>query len=153
MPKEFIMRGSTASDTEDKLEFGGQARPGYGYRMTELQIYPSASIGSQNFELMISITADNSAENPQNPDFNNDGLIAVAYLTGRSSDAHMQSSQIGVVNDLFVITQDLILKAIDSYAGAPMACNWQCRFEEVKLSSSAEAVANFKQYSIYNTSQ
>lgn len=153
MPKEFLMRGSTASDTEETLEFGHQARPGYGYRMTELQIYPSASLGTQNYELMVSITADNSAENPQNPDFNNDGLIAVAYLTGRSSDGHMQAPQLAVVNDLFIITQDLILKAIDSVAGAPMACNWQCRFEEIKLSGAAEAVANYNQFSIYNTSQ
>ena len=152
MPKEFLMRGSTPSGTTEVLEFGHQARPGYGYRMTELQIYPSSSIGSQGAELSLTITADNAEENPSNPDFKNDGLIAVSMLGVRTDVQNGSFVDHTIVNDLFIITQDLILSAIDTLSGSPQATNWQCRFEEVRLTGSAEAVANYKQYSIYNTS-
>lgn len=151
MPKEFIMRGSTASGTEEVLNFGGQARPGYGYRMTELQIYPSSSIGSQGAELSLTITAANSAEDPSNPNFNNSGLIAVSMLGVRTDVQNGSFVDHTIVNDLFVITQDLILSAVDTLSGSPQSTNWQIRLEEIKLSSGAEAVANFKQYTIYNT--
>jgi hypothetical protein len=154
MPSEFIVRGQTESDLTTTLSFGAESSPGYGYRLKELFIYPSANLGAQNYELMLSVTADNTAENPQNPSFNNDGLIGTAYLTGRSTDTHMQQSPgLVVINDLFIITQDLIVKALDAHAGSPMACNWQMKFEKVKLTDSAEAVANYRQYTIYNTSQ
>jgi len=153
MPKEFIMRGSTPSGTTEVLEFGHQARPGYGYRMTELQLFPSSNIGTQGAEMQVTITADNSEEDPSNPDFNHDGLIACSIMGIRSDFQNDQPIAHTVVNDLFIITQDLILSAVDTLTGSPQATNWQCRFEEVKLTGAAEAVANFKQYSIYNTSQ
>lgn len=151
MPKEFIMRGKTPSGTTEVLNFGNQARPGYGYRMTELQIYPSSSIGSQGAELSLTITADNAEENPSNPDFQNDGLIAVSMLGVRTDMQNGSFVDHTIVNDLFIITQDLILSAIDNLSGSPQDINWQCRFEEIKLSGAAEAVANFKQYTIFNS--
>jgi len=150
MPKEFIMRGKTPSGTQEVLNFGGRGRPGYGYRMTEMQIWPSTDIGAVSAELSVTVTADNSAEDPQNPNFNNEGLIATAMYRASSSSSYQLSAIDSIVNDLFVITQDLIIKTIDTVSGAPMDVNWQCRFKEVKLSTGAEAVANYKQFAIFD---
>jgi hypothetical protein len=150
MPKEFLMRGKTISGGTEVLEFGNQARPGYGYQLRELVLYPSAALGTDQHELVGSITASTVAVNPVEPDFNSDGLIATAYY---QATANKDSSPGGytVLNDLFVITQDLHLMVQD-IGGNNHPINWQCRFDEVKLSGGAEAVANFKQYTIYNTS-
>ena len=150
MPKEFLMRGKTASGTQERLEFGHQARPGYGYRLTEFQILSSSDITQQTVELAATITADNSYEDPANPIFNNDGLIATAIWNLDFAD--YQATHV-IINDLFVITQDLILAVVDTKTGSPQDVNWQCRFEEIKLSAAAESVANYNQFSIYNTSQ
>jgi len=147
MPKEFIMRGqTTVADPTEVLNMTGH-RPGYGYVLKEFQLYPSTSITSQSFEMMATITADNTSEAPDSPNFNHSGLIACAYIKAHESTSYPISYQ-SVINDLFVITQDLILHIIDS-ASTPV--NWQVRFKEVKLTPSAEAVANFKQYTIYNS--
>lgn len=145
MNKEFIMRGKTASDSTEVLNFSGN-KPGYAYRMTEFSIYPSASVGSQAYELAASVTAAKTAEDPTHPNFNNEGLIATALITGGSNfDTNTPTS---VVNDLFLITQNLILKVIDTKAGSPMDVNWQCKFVAEKMSKSEEAVTNYKQYTI-----
>ena len=102
--------------------------------------------------MQVTITADNSAEDPQNPNFNNPGLIACSIMGIRSDFQNDQPIAHTVVNDLFIITQDLILSAVDTLAGSPQATNWQIRFEEIKLNSAAEAVANFKQYTVYSSS-
>jgi len=149
MPKEFIMRGKTSSGKTEVLSMGTPARAGYGYILSVFDIYPSLNIGDVEHELSGSVTAANTSEDPSNPNFNHDGLIATAYSVLRS-DAYAGSRN-SVVNDTFVITQDLILAVMD-VAGSPQPINWQVRFKEVKLSASAEAVANFKQYTIYNTS-
>jgi len=149
MPKEFVMRGKTASEETDLLNMGNQARPGYGYVMKSLEIYPSVSIGQQSYEISVAITADNTAMSPNNPDFDSEGLVAVAMTSGDTSESYPGFATRAIVNDLFVITQDLILSAIDVKTGSPMATNWQVKFEEIKLSPSAEAVANYKQYTIY----
>ena len=52
---------------------------------------------------------------------------------------------VNVINDTFLITQNLILMVHD-VVGNPV--NWQCRFEAVKMSGSQEAVANYKQFTI-----
>lgn len=148
MPKEFIIRGqTTVADPTEVLNMTGY-RPGYGYRLTEFQLYPSTSIGVQAYEMCGTITADNSSMPPNNPDFNNEGLIATTLIFGRGDNTGPY--ELSVVNDLFVITQDLILQIADVDTNAPV--NWQVRFKEVKLSGPAEAVANYKQYTIYNTS-
>ena len=148
MPKEFLMRGKTVSSGQEKLEFGHQARPGYGYRMTEFALWPSDNLGTTAVELFAAVTSDNSAEDPINPNFNNDGLIAVAKFLFSGNNPVAES----IINDLFVITQDLILSCRDT-GGSATPVNWQCRFEEIKLSAAAESVANYNQFSIYNTSQ
>jgi len=150
MPKEFVMRGKTTSGKTEVLNMGTPARSGYGYIITEFEIYPSLNIGDVEHELSASITADKTFEDPANPNFDHEGLIATAYSVLRS-DAYAGSRH-SIVNDTFVITQDLILAVIDVVT-SPQSINWQVRFKEVKLSTAAEAVANFKQYTIYNTSQ
>ena len=152
MPKELIMRGSTASGTNETINMGSQPRPGYAYRLIEFEIYPSTSIGSQAYELAATITAAASEENPSNPNFKNEGLIASALLFGSNGSNEAYSEQRAtVVNDLFYITQDLIISCIDTFSGSPMDVNWQCRFIEEKISGSAAAVANYKQYTIFNS--
>jgi len=147
MPKEFIIRGqTTVADPTEVLNISGY-RPGYGYRLTEFSIYPSTNIGSQSCEMSATITANNSSEAPQDPNFNHEGLIATALLFSQGTNGG--NYYLTVINDLFVITQDLILQVAETQ-NTPV--NWQVRFKEVKLSGPAEAVANFKQYTIYNTS-
>jgi len=149
MPKEFIMRGQTTIATPTEVLNMTGYRPGYGYVLKEFQIYPSTLGG--NYELVASVTADNSSEAPDSPDFTHAGLIATAMIISRSDSGQGYGYSASVVNDLFVITQDLILQVADTTTNS-MPVNWQVRFKEVKLSSGAEAVANFKQYTIYNTS-
>jgi len=149
MPKEFIIRGQTTmADPVEVLNMSGY-RPGYGYRLVEFQIFPSTAVGDQAYEMMAAITADNVAESPQDPNFNNEGLIATTFVRASNSIPYPIDFGNTIINDLFVITQDLLLKVHDTQ-NAPV--NWQVKFKEVKLSGPAEAVANYKQYTIYNTS-
>ena len=146
MNQTFVMRGQTASGKTELLEFGGR-KPGYGYRLTEFQLFPSVS----NVACMLSgsLTAAKAFEDPTNQNFNNEGLIASAIVKN-DEDSEYGPFLFGVVNDTFLITQNLILAVIDNKSGSPIAVNWQCRFESVKLSSSQEAVANYKQFNIFD---
>jgi len=147
MNKEFVMRGQTASGTQEVLNFSGY-KPGYAYRMTEFQIYPSTNLGaSVEYELAATVTAAKTYENPSNPNFNNEGLIACSFLSLKVEAARPYSNPT-VVNDTFLITQNLILAVIDTVAGSPTAVNWQCRFVAEKMSGPEEAVANYKQFTI-----
>jgi len=147
MKKEFVMRGKTASEGTEVLNFSGY-KPGYAYRMTEFEIYPSSGIGNTSVELCASVTAAKTAESPDNPDFNNEGLIAVAMYSASNPTGIEPRPYYSVVNDTFLITQNLILKVIDTVGGSPTAVNWQCRFESVKMTGPEEAATNFKQFSI-----
>ena len=150
MNKEFVMRGQTASGETELLEFGGR-KPGYGYIMTEFKLWPSTGMGTQNVELAGSVTAAKTSEDPANSNFNNEGLIANAlYNFAASSGVNYLNAGLQIVNDTFLITQNLILAVVDTYPGAPQAVNWHCRFEAVKLNSSQEAVANYKQFNIFD---
>jgi hypothetical protein len=146
MKKEFVMRGQTVSDATQVLEFGGRQKENknMAYRMTEFEIFPSTNIVAVTAEMVASVTASKTAMDPLNPDFNSDGLIATAFFTNR------EQSQTGyhqaVVNDTFMITNNLLLKV--SCAEGPV--NWQCRFEAVKMTDSETAVTNFRQYSIFD---
>jgi len=148
MNKEFVMRGQTASGTQEVLNFSG-FKPGYAYRMTEFMIYPGYIVGDQNAELTATVTAAKTYEDPANPNFNNEGLIAtsMSQIAPNSSYGFVYSS---VVNDTFLITQNLILAVLDTQAGSPMGINWQCRFVAEKMDASEEAVANFKQFTIFD---
>ena len=145
MRKEFVMRGKTASGLTEVLQFG-KYKKGYAYIMTDFRLFPSTNLGGATFELLGSVTAAKTFEDPQNPNFNNDGLIATAVLAG-SSSYDLQPGY-SVVNDTYIITQNLILAVIDTKAGSPMAVNWQCRFKSVKMTGPEEAAVNFKQFAI-----
>ena len=140
------MRGKTASGLTEVLQFG-KYKQGYAYKMTEFQIYPSTGIGTAAYELTATVTASKTFEDPQNPNFNNDGLIGTALMTGHNNPAYSHEA-VTIVNDTYIITQNLILAVNDSYVGSPMAVNWQCRFESVKMTGSEEAAVNYKQFSI-----
>jgi len=146
MNKEFVMRGKTASGTQEVLNFSGY-KPGYAYRLVEFSIYPSGDIGTNTSELSATITAGKVFEDPVNPNYNNEGLIGVSmFHQNAGTPAGTTINQ--VVNDTFLITQDLILAVIDTQAGSPMGVNWQCRFVAEKLNNGEEAVTNFRQFNI-----
>ena len=153
MPDEFVMRGKTASGGQEVLNFSGY-KPGYGYRMTEFQIYPSADIGAASAqELMASVTAAKTFEDPQNPNFNNEGLIATSFMTTHDNPAYVGMLPNTVINDTYIITQNLIIAVLDAQSGSPRAVNWQCRFKAVKMSGPQEAATNYKQYLVSDGSQ
>jgi hypothetical protein len=147
MRKTFVIRGQTASDAQEVLNFG-KYKAGYAYKLVEFKLFPS-QIATTLAELSGTITAGKTAEDPTNPNFNNDGLIGTAIATmGHDPSTRSATTNYSVINDTFIITQNLILKVIDNYAGSPMAVNWQCRFESVKMTGSEEAAVNYKQFSI-----
>jgi len=145
MNKEFVMRGQTASGDTEVLNFSGLT-PGYAYRMTEFGIYPSTGISSANWEITGSVTAGKTAVAPTDPNFNDEGLIATSMSQDYNSSLG-PISNMTIVNDLFLITQDLILM-VQNTENTPV--NWQCRFVAEKMSSNEEAVTNFRQYTISN---
>jgi len=144
MRKEFVMRGQTASGLTEVLNFSGY-KPGYAYRLVEFVLYPSSGIGSNNIELVGSITAAKSIEAPTDPNFNDEGLIATSMFSASTSPNYPISTH-SVINDTFLITQNLILMVQDQDGGDPI--NWQCRFESVKMSDGEEAATNYKQFTI-----
>ena len=141
------MRGKTASDTQEVLNFSG-FKPGMAYRLTEFELFPSENIAGQTAELSATVTAAKTAEDPTNPNFNNEGLIGTALFYIRLNNGVYGGDATTIINDTFLITQNLILKVVDLKAGSPMAVNWQCRFEAVKMSGPEEAVTNYKQFAI-----
>jgi len=148
MKKEFVMRGqteTTAGQNTEVLNFSGY-KPGYAYRLIEFQLYPNTNIGVADYEYCASITAGKTSIVPAYPNFNDDALVATALCADNPST----SSPIGftsVINDTFLITQNLILTVHDS-GGSALACNWQCRFVSVKMTGPEEAATNFKQFAI-----
>jgi len=154
MKKEFVMRGKTASEGEEILNFSGY-KPGYAYKLIEFTLYPSV-LGSQNYELHASITAAKlttddppvSPANPANPNFNQEGLIGTASINKHEGSSLVGNANENCINNTFLITQNLILAVIDTQPGSPMAVNWQCRFESVKMTGPEEAATNYKQYAI-----
>ena len=146
MKKEFVMRGQTVPGQTEILNFSG-FKPGLAYRMTEFQLYPSTGIGSGSHEMTGSVTAGKTAVNPTDPNFNEEGLIAVAQYRDNSSTNYQFTGSDGIVNDTFLITQNLILMVQDS-TGSTEPVNWQCRFETVKMNQAEEAVTNYKQFMI-----
>jgi len=148
MRKEFVMRGQTATSGQEVLNFSG-FKPGMAYRLTEFQLYPSSNLGSQFAELVGTITAGKNAVNPTAPDFNDDGLIGSIMLhVGHDSETRGNAFvPLVVINDTFLITQNLILE-VRNTSGSGDPINWQCRFEAVKMSGSEEAVTNYKQFAI-----
>jgi len=148
MPKkEFVMRGQTPSGNTEVLNFSGKAS-GYAYRLIEFQIYPAQGIGSSNQELCATITAATTAHPapPTTPDFSDAGLIGTVLWSHDPVPSPSTMGHYGVINDLFNITQDLILAVEDTVGSLPI--NWQCKFESVKMSGPEEATTNFNQFTI-----
>ena len=138
------MRGKTASGETEVLNFSGY-KPGYAYRLIEFQIYPTTAIGTTGSELTATITAGKTAQSPPEADFSDEGLIGVCNY---GADAAINPGQpYSIVNDIFLITQNLILMVRDT-SGNDHAVNWQCRFVAEKMSGPEEAVANYKQFTI-----
>ena len=142
MKKEFVMRGKTPSGTTEVLNFSG-FKPGMAYRMTEFKLYPTTPTGTE--ALLGSVTASKTAMDPESIDFNDDGLIAVA-MEGYNSVALDGGIHTDVINDTFLITQNLILMVKSINTSEPV--NWQCKFMPVKMAKAEEAVTNYKQYLI-----
>jgi len=146
MKKEFVMRGQTVPGNTEVLNFSGY-KPGYAYRLVEFSIYPSTGIGSGSHEMVASITAGKTAIAPTDPNFNDESLIGVCQYRDNSSTNYQFSPSSGIINDTFLITQNLILMVQDA-TGSIEPVNWQCRFVAEKMSGPEEAVANYKQYTI-----
>ena len=145
MKQEIVMRGQTASGLTETLEFSGIQieNKNMAYKMTEFQLFPSANIAAQVYEMTGSITAGKTAIAPTDPDFDNDGLIATALVA--TSTSQPANEELVVINDTYMITQNLILMVQDTH-GNPV--NWQCRFKAVKMNDAEMAANNFKQYMI-----
>ena len=145
MKQEIVMRGQTASGGTETLEFSGIQieNKNMAYKMTEFQLFPSANIAAQVYEMTGSITAGKTAIAPTDPDFDNDGLIATALVS--TSTSQPANEELVVINDTYMITQNLILMVQDTH-GNPV--NWQCRFKAVKMNDAEMAANNFKQYMI-----
>ena len=139
------MRGQTASGLTEVLNFSGY-KPGYAYRLVEFEIFPSTNINSQDYDLSASITAGKTAVAPSDTNFNDEGLIATALLKSHSTVIYPVSG-LSVINDTFLITQNLILMVLNTDSGAHPV-NWQCRFVAEKMSGPEEAVANYRQFTI-----
>jgi hypothetical protein len=144
MRKTFVMRGQTASGGTEVLNFG-KYKQGYGYVLTEFKLWGTTNLGGADMEMFGTLTAGKTAVTPIDPNFNNDGLLGVsAALFRPTSQSGISDS---IVNDTYVITQNLILMVQDAGAGG-RPVNWQCRFESVKMSGAEEASVNYKQFAI-----
>tara|TARA_Y100000401_G_C8209507_1_gene167710 strand:+ start:23 stop:466 length:444 start_codon:yes stop_codon:yes gene_type:complete len=144
MKKEFVMRGQTASGDTEKLSFSGHKK-GYAYKLVSFELYASSNLGNGVNELCGSITAGKQSVNPEDPNFNDEGLIGTAYFCCNTNVGNTYDGR--VINDTFMITQDLILTVKDT-SGNNFPVNWQCKFESVKMSGPEEAVTNYRQFLI-----
>jgi len=142
MKKEFVMRGRTDSGKTETLNFSGY-KPGYAYRLISIELYPMAPSGNET--ILASITAGKTAVDPDVINFNDEGIIATAIQSYSTAavDGEIKHS---IVNDTFLITQNLILMVTSMTSGEPV--NWQCRFVSEKMNGPEESVANYKQFTI-----
>jgi len=145
MKKDFVIRGQTASGGTEILEFGGH-KEGYAYKLIEFQVYPS-ELANASGEYAATLTAGKTAIAPiTGINFSNEALIGTTYLTVATSPAAGIFGPVTVINDTFLITQNLILMVQNTTSGTPT--NWQCRFVAEKMNGPEEAVANYKQFTI-----
>jgi len=143
MRKEFVMRGQTGHGLTEVLNFG-KYKQGYAYRLVEFKLFPSSNLPAQHYEMSASITAGKTPLDPDNPNFNEDGLIGSALLEDNAGE-QFPLTEYSVINDTFLITQNLLL-LVKNVIGDPI--NWQCRFVSVKMTGPEEAAVNYKQYAI-----
>jgi hypothetical protein len=148
--KEFVIRGKTDSDTYETINFGGH-KDGYGFLLTEFKLWPSvdAVLAGGDFNMRGAVTRGKLTNFTANsPDFSQEGLIGNAWFRiGNTTTETLQS--LSLVNDTALITQDIILHVID--VGTSHAdVNWQCKFMPVKLTVPEQALANYRQFSIFD---
>lgn len=143
MRKEFVMRGQTAKGVTETLNFG-KYKAGHAYRLVELTLAGSFNVGAADAHMTAVITAGKTPLDPQNPNFNDDGLIASAHFKNDANDVYPISSY-SVINDTYIITQNLLLTVFNNEAHP---INWQCRFVSVKMTPAEEATVNYKQFAI-----
>lgn len=143
MRDEFVMRGQTAKGETETLNFG-KYKAGFAYKLVEFKLAASFNVGAADAHMTAVITAGKTPLDPQNPNFNDQGLIASAHMKNDANDAYPISAY-SVINDTYIITQNLLLTVFNSEA-SPI--NWQCRFESVKMTGAEEAAVNYKQFAI-----
>lgn len=142
--KKLCMRGKTASGGQETLNFGGKT-PGVAFRLTSFKLWVSANAGDSSNEMWATLTRAKVIEDPVNPNFSNEGLVGVAGAFFHTSPAYPPQA-LEVINYEALITQDCLLAVTETSDGDPI--NWQLSFEEVKMNSSQEAVANYNQFTI-----
>ena len=146
--EEFVMRGKTASGETELLNFG--SKHGYAFRLIEFELFPTTNVGNTNHEMMATITAGKTAISPIAPDFTNEGLIGSALYNSPSSIGSTGWKN-AVINDTFLITQNLILMVQDTSGTSPEnPINWQCRFKPIKISDTEMANANLRQFHVFD---
>ena len=148
MKKEFVIRGKTAKGLTEVLNFGGMQKENknMAYRIIEFILYPSLNIGNADAEMTGIISAGKTPMDPDNPDFSDEACIATTLFVDDAAD-HYPASSHTVLNDTFMITQDLLLTVSNTEASD---INWQCRFESVKMTDAETAATNFKQFSMFD---
>jgi len=144
MKKEFVMRGKTASGQTEVLNFSGY-KPGYAYRLVSFDVFGSNSL--TDVEAVGTLSAGKTAHDPTDINYNDEGLVGVSMFATSDNRDRAGSTNKQVVNDTFLITQNLILMVTDQ-VGNPI--NWQCRFVSVKMNDAEEAATNFKQFTIFD---
>jgi len=142
MRKEFVMRGKTASGKTEVLNFSGY-KPGYAYRLTEFSVFGSNSL--TDVEAVGTLTAGKVAHDPTDIDYDDAGLIGVSMFATSDNRDRAGSTNKQVIDDTFLITQNLILMVMDQVGNA---INWQCRFIAEKMNDAETAVTNYRQYQI-----
>jgi len=146
MPQTLVMTGQVPDGGTQVLNFSGQT-PGHAFRLTSFKLWGSTNLGAASNEMWATLTRAKTAEDPVAPNFDNEGLVGVASIFIHNSPAYPPTA-IEVINSTALITQDCILSADDTADGH--AVNYMLTFEKVKLTDSAEAVANFKQFGIFD---
>jgi len=146
MPETLVMTGKTISGGQETLNFGGHT-PNYAFKLISFKLWGSNNLGNSSNEHWATLTRAKTIEDPANPNFDNEGLVGVATLFIHNSPAYPPGA-LEVINPMAIITQDCLLAVEDTADGDPI--NWMLIFEKVKLTNSAEAVLNFKQFGIFD---
>jgi len=145
MRKEFVMQGQLASSGEKVLRLSGIS-DGYGYIIDSFQIGASTNLGSVGAECFAAITRAKVAMDPINPNWSADGLVATATAYSYGVGIAGNFNPTSLINDMAVLTQDLILSARETDNSNPI--NYLIKFRSVKMTGPEEASTNFKQFSI-----
>jgi hypothetical protein len=148
MPREMIVKGKLDVDANATINMP-KVSEGYGYRITRFDLWGAQDVlgvGAAS-EYCGIITAEKSAADASAPNFNNEGQIAVAMWCVSHNLVTNMPAGTSVIDDLFIISQDIILEIKGT---ASTACNFLIRFEKVKLDTTGQANANYRQFMIFD---